>query len=180
MSLFDLHGYYRGNSAVTDDGSYAITGLEPGDYYLMTVSDRYVDEIFRDLVMPLDSRESWRQAETVTVIQEQMTASIDFDLQTGAELSGMVLRDDGSSPVQGQTLTFVFTRKDSPLPVYTVTRDTEEGFFTITVPLAGEFKVSVAADTFMQTWYPDKTNWRDGQVITIPEFSSRFPISILP
>lgn len=166
---FDVHGYYQRHQKVGLDGSYVITGLEPGDYYVMTVSDNYVDELYRDIAMPLGLRETWQQAELVKVNEGATTTGIDFELQIGALLMGMVFRSDGVQPIQGQPLTFSFTRPGSEVEVYSLEYTTDEGFFAIHVPLAGEYKMAVRADTFMTTWYPDKSRWADGTVITIPE-----------
>jgi len=173
---FDSVGYYRGDSGDNFDastGQYTISGLPSGEYYLLTVSDRYVDEIYNNLTLPLDSRETWRLAEKVTVTEGQSTAGIDFDLQTGAELSGIILREDGM-PVQGMTLSFVFTLPNSPLPVFSVETTTDDGYFTFHAPLVGEYKLSVEVvdEASQQTWYPNQVAWALGETITLSGYEA--------
>ena len=173
---FDANGYYRGDSDDHFDsstGSYSILSLPPGEYYLLTVSDRYVDEIYNNLTLPLDARETWRLAEKVTVTENQMTAGIDFDLQKGAELSGIIMREDGM-PVQGMTLSFVFTLPNSPVAVFTVETTTDDGFFILQVPLVGEYKLSVKVvdETSQQTWYPNQAAWALGETVVLSGYEA--------
>ncbi|HNS72871.1 MAG TPA: FlgD immunoglobulin-like domain containing protein [bacterium] len=173
---FDSMGYYRGDSDdwyTSSTGKYSILNLPPGEYYLLTVSDRYVDEIYNNLILPLDARETWRLAEKVTVSENQMTAGIDFELQKGAELSGMIFREDGS-PVQGMTLSFVFTSPDSPVPVYSLETTTDDGFFIINVPLVGDYRLSVqvVGEGSPQTWYPNQAAWAAGQIVALSAYDT--------
>jgi hypothetical protein len=174
---FDEYGYYRGDcgSPVTEtDGEYTIPNLPPGAYYIMTVSERYVNEIYNNQISPLDSRETWRQAEKIVLQDGQVATGIDFDLQSGAELTGMIFRFDGS-PVQGMDLSFVFTLKDAPVPVYSVQTSTSDGTYFVAVPLSGEYKVSVQVpgEASLRTWYPDKASWAEGAVVTIPDYAAK-------
>ncbi|HNW59722.1 MAG TPA: FlgD immunoglobulin-like domain containing protein [bacterium] len=172
---FDLYGYYRGDASIDgNEGTYTLRDLPAGDYYVLTASDAYVDEIYNDQVLRLDVRDTWRLAEKVKVIDGQLTTAIDFDLRSGAEITGTVSRDDGS-PVQGLTLSFVFTAKNSAVPLYSVEKGTDDGWYSIHVPLVGEFKLSVevAESGDMQTWYPNHPTWETGETVTIPAFDAQ-------
>jgi len=172
---FDLYGYYRGDASIDgNEGTYTIRDLPAGDYYVLTASDAYVDEIYNDQILRLDARDTWRQAEKVKVIDGQITAAIDFDLRSGAEITGTVSRDDGS-PVQGLTLSFIFTAKGSPTPLYSVEKSTDDGWYSIHVPLVGEFKLSVEAAESgdMQTWYPNHATWEVGETVTISAYDAQ-------
>lgn len=172
---FDIYGYYRGDAQVDESaGTYSIRDLPAGDYYVLTASEAYVDEIYNDQVMRLDARDTWRLAEKVKVTDGQLTPAIDFDLRSGAEITGTVARDDGS-PVQGLTLSFTFTAKGSPAVLYTVEKSTDDGWYSIRVPLVGEFKlaVEVAESGDMLTWYPNHASWEAGETITIAGYEAQ-------
>src|SRR3990172_5387591 len=47
---FDEYGYFAGENTASEDGSYSITGLKAGQYYVMTLSNYYVDELYYNVI----------------------------------------------------------------------------------------------------------------------------------
>jgi hypothetical protein len=79
------------------DGSYQITGLQPGNYRITANcqrADNYETKYYKDVY-------AWGNAASVAVEAETDTADIDFTLGPGGRISGHVYRADGVTPVAG-------------------------------------------------------------------------------
>ncbi|MBN2356901.1 T9SS type A sorting domain-containing protein [candidate division KSB1 bacterium] len=170
---FDSLGYYASQAEVDNVSTeYSIPDMMPGSYYVMTVSNHFVDEIYNDVVAPLDNRETWRMATRVQVADGDTTTAIDFDLQKGARISGRIFHPGGTIPLQEQEVTFIFSRKDLSSPIYETTEYIFSGNYNVTVPLAGEYKMAVKTDDYMTTWYGNTSNWNAAEPISIPTYQS--------
>ncbi|NLP11324.1 hypothetical protein GX408_13090 [bacterium] len=171
---FDSHGYCAGGSEVSFvDGSYYIGGLPAGSYYVMTMSDEYVDELYDNVDAPLSDKQGWRQAKTVQVQEGQSVDNVHFDLQKGAVLTGRLLSDDGLTPVdalfaQLQLVDPLTGASRLSVEVYPV-----DGFFEAHVPLLGSFKIMAEVEEYQRTWYPAGADFASATVVNINAYSDR-------
>ena len=83
-------------------GTYSITGLVPGNYYLRTYNmnqSDYVNEWWTG-GSPDSSDLDCSSAQLVTVSADSLVLDTDFNLESGGSLSGQVL-DENSDPIEG-------------------------------------------------------------------------------
>ncbi len=170
---FDSLGYFAGQSENVDSqGNYVIAGLKAGFYYVMTVSNYYVDEIYDNWAAPLNDRSTWRSATKVQVKDGQITPDIHFDLQNGAKITGRLFHAGGISPIQEQEVTFIFTKKEVSSQIYEKTCYIFSGSYDINVPFTGEYKMAVKTDDYALTWFGNTLDWNAAQTINVAGFQS--------
>lgn len=171
---FDSHGYYAGGSEASfAEGSYYIGSLPAGSYYVMTMSDEYVNEIYDNVEAPLSSKEGWRHAKTVQVQEGQSVEDVHFDLKKGAVLTGRLLSDDGVTPVDASFAQLQLVDPltgDSRLTVEVYPVD---GSFEAHVPLLGSFKIMADVEEYGRTWYPNQTDFASAAVVNINAYSDQ-------
>jgi hypothetical protein len=100
------------------EGGFVITGVAPGDYYVLASVPGYIhpadvmraaNDVGVDLTKPIPG------LPRVYVVAER-TAQVDLSVDRGAAVSGKVLWDDGA-PVTGATVTLVSAKnKEKPMP----------------------------------------------------------------
>ena len=166
---FDEHGYFAGEGETDPStGGYTIGGLVAGNYYVVTWSRQYVDEIYDNIPAPLGSFEGWRAATPVDVPEGGDHSAVNFDLQEGAHITGTVYQADGTTPITNTAVDFELTSALSPIPIYSMTAYTDgSGAYDIPIPLTGQFKLSAKVGGYTKEWYDNKTSWEQADVITI-------------
>ena len=169
---FDEYGYFAGDAlASAADGSYLVSGLKGGSYYVVTWSRSYVDEIYDNVQAPLSSLESWRDATKVVVPENTIVDNIDFELRTGALVKGTIFQQDGI-PLSNQWIDFTVTSASEPEVLFGQVDSTSvDGQYELMVPTIGDIKISVNVGEFQQTWYPDQISWFKGETITVTDYS---------
>jgi hypothetical protein len=167
---FDDHGYYAGkNEASVEDGNYTITGLPNGTYYVVTWGQNNVDEIYNNVKAPLHSMEAWRDAELVTVT-EAFTEGINFDLESGAQISGNIIDATSGQPFEDIDVIVSITSAETPMPIYSSSVYIENGSFSLPVPVLGNVKIAVTAAGYIPSFYENKTTWEDADIVTIASY----------
>lgn len=166
---FDEHGYFAGEGqSDPSTGGYTIGGLAAGNYYVVSWSRRYVDEIYDNVPAPLGSLQGWRAATLVDVPEGGDHSAVNFDLQEGAHITGTIYQADGTTPITNTEVDFDVTSVLSPTPIYSLTTYTDDsGAYDIPIPLTGQFKLSAKVKGYTKEWYDNKTSWEQADVITI-------------
>jgi hypothetical protein len=142
-SIMSSLGDMNLSGVVSADGSYSLTGVKPGTYYLHAVVAGYVDPLrgisSADLSNP-DPAVQKRIADAVTTVTvtADVPAHQDLRLERGAAISGHVMFDDGS-PAAGWTMS-VLHRQDAA--VVTLTAGEERGDETLVMPLSKMHSIS--------------------------------------
>jgi len=173
LIAFDLQGYFAGLDSVKGSaGEFSILNLKAGEYYVMTSSHYYVDELYDNVAAPLDNRETWRMARTVVVPEGAAVMDVNFDLQTGVRISGRLYRENGTTPVQSEDVNFVFTTASTPKPIFTQSCYTIDGSYSLTAPLTGAVKISASINGYLPTWTKNSTQWEAGNLVTLPAYGS--------
>jgi 5-hydroxyisourate hydrolase-like protein (transthyretin family) len=90
VAAYNLSGTRRGSTTCNASGNYSIV-LPPGTYKVVAYDDAgtFAPSFFQDHL-------TFADADTVTVNSAQTMSSVDFFLQLGARLSGLVVNDSGS------------------------------------------------------------------------------------
>ena len=82
-------------------GDYQVEGLDPGTYFVNTAgSTGLIDEIYDDVPCPGGSC-SISIGDPIPVVQDAVTAGIDFALAQGGTISGTITEDGTGAPLQG-------------------------------------------------------------------------------
>ncbi|MBF0113221.1 MAG: hypothetical protein HQK74_10890, partial [Desulfamplus sp.] len=88
-------------SANTVDGTYTFSDIAAGTYYVRANATNYLDEWWAS---PL-SQIAQSSAQTVLVSDGGALTGIDFQLDKGASISGTLYKQDGVTPVTGESVT---------------------------------------------------------------------------
>ncbi|NIR48415.1 carboxypeptidase regulatory-like domain-containing protein, partial [candidate division KSB1 bacterium] len=165
IGVYDSFGFFAGFTSADASGNYTISELEAGDYFVVTRSE-FVDEFFSDI--PLNFFESWRDATLVAVVDGQTTTGIDFDLASGAIVSGTVTEADGTTPIAGSQVNFEITAATNPEILFDITTGTGgSGEYQIVIPATGSFKIRASATGFISEYYNNKASFATADPIVI-------------
>jgi len=162
---FDNYGFPAGSASLDWDGSYTISGLEPGSYYVLTESD-FVDEFYSDI--PSNDYRGWRSATLVPVAANQTVTNINFDLRHGAVITGTVYTENGAAPFAWNSVhleIYSATSQNDPIEVDAFTSD--QGVYTANVPATGSFKIYAEGWGYAGEFYNHKSSWNEADVVTI-------------
>ncbi len=169
---FDEHGYFVAEADVdVTDGSYTLPNLAAGSYYVMTLSDSYVDEIYDNLSAPLSDRSQWRTATAVVVADDAMTENINFDLQTCAVVQGRILDSDGVAPIAAETARLVLVNAVTGRPVMEREVDLTDGHYRLLVPVSGSFKIMAHVPEYARTWHQQAADISTALTVVIANLS---------
>ncbi|MBN1541690.1 T9SS type A sorting domain-containing protein [candidate division KSB1 bacterium] len=165
---FDRHGYFFGSSSTDAEGVYRIWNLVAGAYYVMTESDYCINAIYPNVIAPMGSRETWRMATAVDVVDDQMTGGIDFVLQTGNPVKVTLYREDGMSKFEDQNVWFFITPADNPDIEIAQIHNESNGIFNLLIPAAGAVKIGARVAGYQTTWYPG-VEWAFAEPVQLVE-----------
>ncbi len=166
VMAFDQYGFYAGSGTVSFiDGSYQITDLPTGNYYVLTYSN-FVDEFYNNV--PSYFLTNWRNATLVSVTDGSTTANIDFDLQRGATISGNIYEQDGVTPIAAAAATFSITYSTSPIELFSRFAFTDgTGAYSFNIPAMGDFKIGVQIFGYQPKYYNNKDSWAAADPVTV-------------
>jgi len=148
-------------TAVTNpDGSYKMTGLPSGEYYVLSFAPGYIGEFYDNVFDPAEAR-------VVHVDQQKPTPNINFTLQqiyyrlkdgvdpragNGVSVIGKV----SAAGKKGVANAYVYVLNDNRQPV-AFGRTNSEGFYEITGVAAGKYRL-LASHTAFNSKYNDDAN----------------------
>lgn len=129
------------------DGSFTITGVAPGSYYVLASMAGYISPLTaldisnNDLLEPTDEllKKVAEHVPTVSV-EANASASINISLERGASVSGTILFDDGS-PASGVRLHLIERRNGKWESVQTTTGDNMSSSSAVTDD-RGDYRMS--------------------------------------
>ena len=150
-------GNRYGQAAVNpSNGTYTITGLPPGSYYLQTASDENV-VIDAWWAVP-SSTTDCNDAQSIVVEIGRNITGKNFQLDTGSAISGTVYHGNGVTPVTGQPL-YVYALGGNPCDGYEykgqTAVDPSTGAYTITGLSPGTYYLGTDSINFSSEWWAD-------------------------
>jgi len=139
-------------------GTYTLTGLPTGDYYVMATKDGYTQQ-FYDGVADISA------ATKVAVTDGQETKNIDFDLEQLPGISGTVTDASSGAPIARALV--VLDGPNSRAFAYT---DSQGEYNLATQP--GTYHVHCAAAGYQNEWYDNVTDIAQATDVTVPQTGS--------
>ena len=142
------------------DGTYTVAGLAAGDYRVqvhLNATD-LAGEFY-------NGTPDWSQAARVAVTAGQTTASIDFSLDSGGSISGVVVKDSDSTPVANANVwaeTYECCGGNG-------TRTAADGTYTITGLKPGDYRVQIHIEkgSLAGEFYNDTSDWDQAARVTV-------------
>ena len=142
------------------DGSYTISGLPPGDYWVTTHQQDYWLEEFYDGV-PI-----WDDATLVAVYAGEETSPINFWLMQGGTISGRVVTEIGSDPLDEIWVTACeYDVQQDPFCKGEWSRD--GGFYSIEGLPAGNYRVNTYHPDWPNEYYENVSHWEDASPVNV-------------
>ncbi|HOX85020.1 MAG TPA: FlgD immunoglobulin-like domain containing protein [bacterium] len=163
---FDTHGYFVGSGETDLNGDYAIGNLPVGSYYVLATGESFVNAIYPDVISPLGSRATWRQASLVAVSEGTTTFGINFSLQSGYPVKVIVYYPDGLRRFEDQNVWFTITPADDPTMEISQLHNESNGLFNLRIPTLGAVKIAAQVSGYLNTWYPGVDRWDLAGTIT--------------
>lgn len=152
-----------GRARVEPDGSYRLSGLSPGHYYVSGIAKGYETRYYED-ALDLTS------ATTVEVIEGETVDGVDFELQrfnagTGS-IAGLVISDVDGQPVAG-AIVHAFGA-ENPFS-YGVTETDADGAYIIRGLRSGSYVVEAMSPDFLPEFYGDVTAFDEAVLVAVVE-----------
>jgi hypothetical protein len=124
-----------------DDGSYTITGLQPGNYKVQAYTTGYIDEYY-------DNVYESSEATPVQVTAHSDTPGINFYLDFGGSISGVV-KDDSGSPMVGARI----DASGIDIDCYADSCTADDGSYIVGGLRPGSYTVSAEAPGHVPEYY---------------------------
>lgn len=164
VTAFNEIGRWAGSDYISSGGSsdYAITGLNPGRYYVKASSDHYIDQFYKNTT-------DWKKAKLVRV-KKGKKRGINFRLESSkgnGAISGQVKGEGGV--LITDCIISVFTSDYNF--VDTVSPDTN-GFYTVPGLLSGEYSLYCqyeGSKNYINEWYDNAQNMETATPVTVAE-----------
>lgn len=106
VTIYDSNGSQVAYGYTDDAGKYETNGMASGQYYAVTHTDQnYIDELYNDQPCPLFDCDI-TTGDPISVSAAHTTARIDFSLNVGGSISGMIATSDSNPLNNFYTLAF--------------------------------------------------------------------------
>lgn len=136
---------YHRRAETAADGTYFLGKLIPGYYVVKAELKGYVTEYYDDKTFLME-------ATPVQVAEEDTVAAIDFDLEKGGSISGMVTLSEDGSPLSNANVTAFLLL--NPLKIYHTMSDSA-GEYTIEGLHSGAYIVRANKAGYIGEYYDD-------------------------
>ena len=108
VEYFNDAGYYMTSVSSASDGTFIISGLESGEYFVGTdlYSGSWIDELYDDHPCPGGPPYGCdpQSGDPVTVVAGSVTAGIDFVLEEAGQITGLILEEGTGEAIQGAAI----------------------------------------------------------------------------
>jgi len=165
--VYDYDGYCM--DAYSDgDGTYLITGLPPGDYRVWAGSESYVTEFYEET-------NDWNLATRVGVVGGVTVTEINFSLEEGGSISGIV-KDDGENPLEGIQVVACEYEGGYCMDAYSE----GDGTYLITGLPVSEYRVQAGNESYYLEFYEetDDPEWATPVEVVVGEITDGINFSL--
>ncbi len=147
-----------GDAETGSDGTYKITGLVTGEYRVDVWAEGYLPEFY-------DGVRDWDFATPVSVVEGQDTLNINFSLDVGGTISGVVTDAQGN-PIEGA---WVEAYSDDSSGWGSAETDAD-GSYEIDGLATGEYRVQVMRRWILSTrFYDGVRDWENATLVSVIE-----------
>jgi uncharacterized surface anchored protein len=161
-----LHdGSWWGQATSGADGTYRITGLVTGEYQVDVWTEKYLHEYYNSVRQPED-------ATPTSVLEGQETPNINFSLDLGGSISGIVTDAQGN-PIEGAS---VHAGPDDGSN-WGDAETGPDGTYKITRLVTGEYRVDVWAEGYFHQFYDGVRDWELATPVSVVEGQDTLNIS---
>jgi hypothetical protein len=162
------------NTITKTDGSYELSGLPAGEYYLFSFSPGYIGEYYDNVYDP-------SEAKVITVVENQPVTGIDFTLSPILWMQGCPECDfsgpgqTGGGQVFGKVTdgtgnvihnASIYLLDDSGKPI-SFSRSNEEGMYELRSVPPGFYRIKATHLNFKSEFNNGTTDFSDAQVIEV-------------
>lgn len=156
-------GPYKGFTYVNEDGSYEISGLAQGNYYVFAGAYNY-EVVYYENAPDIDS------ATPVNVIEDEITPDINFRMQkieqgTGV-ISGYITDNQTGEPVSNA---FMYAYSKGTRYDYGSARSDSTGFYRIEHLKTGSYTVSAEAEGYLRMLYSAQPSNGEATLVEVTE-----------
>ncbi|MDH7516222.1 MAG: carboxypeptidase regulatory-like domain-containing protein [Bacteroidota bacterium] len=135
---------YYGTTKTAADGSYRVAGLPAGEYYVSVQAAGYLREFY-------DNAPNLQSASRVVVTDNATTAGIDFVLEKGGSITGLVTDAVTNAPIANA---LVALRVNAGVNEQGI-RTNAQGVYSIDGLASGEYIVFATAPNYLTEYYDD-------------------------
>jgi protocatechuate 3,4-dioxygenase beta subunit len=139
-----------------DKGFYSAKNLIPGLYIVHANAKDYLPQFY-------DGKELLSEANVISVSPEDSLSGIDFELQHGGTITGIVTTEPENAPVAHSLVTAVHLV--SGRKKHTISQD--DGTYTLRALKAGDYHVSAAASGYKTEFFDDKKEGEQPDILTV-------------
>jgi hypothetical protein len=164
-------GAWGSSSQTAEDGSYTVTGLPSGNYRVQAQAPDYIREYYDDVY-------DWDAATPVPVTVPSNTTDIDFTLELGGTISGVV-KNEAGDPIQGA---LVYASEYDSGAWGSSGQTAEDGSYTITGLPSGSYRVGAWASDYVTEFYDNvyDSDAATAVSVTAPDATSNINFTLGP
>ncbi|MFQ5866145.1 MAG: carboxypeptidase regulatory-like domain-containing protein [bacterium] len=152
-----------GLTVIESNGEYIIDNLEPGDYYVLAVTEGYIPKFY-------DNVSSFYEATPVPVHDREVTKGIDFFMEKVspgmASVSGVVMSEGDGEPIANAHVNFF--SPDNPF-LNGRAETSEDGSYLITGLKTGKYYASASARGFLIEFFEEAASFEEADLIEVVE-----------
>jgi len=164
VQIYDLNNYWLNSVSTDSDGYYTLQGLPSGNYKIefrtSWTPDDYVGEWYND-------KDSFENADAVSVTLGQTTTGIDAQLAAGGSISGRVTDSTGTVGIYNVNVN-ICDLNQYWLPGVSTDSD---GYYTLHGVPAGDYKIQFNPDNapgnYVREWYNDRDSFENADPVTV-------------
>lgn len=168
VTAFNEFGHYCGSAYLwsSSDGTYRISSLLPGQYYVRVTSSYYENQYYRNAT-------DWRKAKKVRVSKYKEKRNINFKLKINEKIvgngaiSGQATRK-GGTPLKDCSI-YVYDLDNRNINLYPSITDANGQYVVTNIP-TGKYKVSCSfndSGASMRIWYGNAQSFEEASIVTV-------------
>lgn len=183
VTVYDAHGNQVWSFANTDiDGEFQLVGLPSGSYYVQVHGRDYIDQVYSGV----ECAKYWcdvTEGKAVAVIAGESVAGIDFTLDRGGSISGVVKALDTGLPLGGHSIK-IYAEGEESVVAHEFSAQDDGSYAVMGLPAGDYFVVAEGAGDYIGQYFggPLCVGWcsrPSGTLVTIVKGQDSAGIDLL-